>query len=419
MNKKLLSILLCGVLAFGSALPVMAESTAPAADDDMVISIEASADAKTPTSVALTKTAYEYTGKVITPAVTAKDGSKTISKSNYTVKSKTNCKTVGEHQVTVTFKGAYSGSKVLKFKINPKGTTIKSFSAKDNSITVKYNKQAKETTGYEIIYSTSSKGDDSEKVKINSTSTVSKQITGLKPGTKYYFKVRTFKKSGSKYYYSSWSAVKNFKTTGKDPESELKNLSLPYDTISKKVTMNGKELSKYTYNDIKKYLTSYPKAEKVVNTYGDTDVILKSGGKNYLLGSYDDEYETARIYYKGGSYVSVSSSSIGYYKRFSTATNNNGLITDHDYNKKMEVTSYIKTAGSSLFDSLKSGLFKLLSGYKKDSVIPIKGATIKTLGHPENLSPASAGRISIAYPNNKSIGLSSYKTGSRITFYQD
>lgn len=63
---------------------------------------------------------------------------KKISTKYYTVKYPSGRKNVGSYTVRVKFKGKYKGSKSLKFKIVPKGTSVSSVSAGVKSFTVKY-----------------------------------------------------------------------------------------------------------------------------------------------------------------------------------------------------------------------------------------------------------------------------------------
>ncbi len=64
-----------------------------------------------------------YTGSALTPAVTVKDGSKTLTKDvDYTV-SYSNNVNVGTATVTVTGKGNYTGTKTATFKINENSAT--------------------------------------------------------------------------------------------------------------------------------------------------------------------------------------------------------------------------------------------------------------------------------------------------------
>lgn len=167
-------------------------------------------------AVTLSATSYNYSGKVITPAVTVKTGSRVLKKgTDYTVTYGAGRKNVGTYKVIVKLKGNYSGSRTVSFNINPKGTTLKSLVKASKALTVKWSKQAAKmatTTinGYEIQYSTNAKfASNTKSVKVSGVNTVTKKITGLKGNTKYFVRIRTFKKVGTKVFYSAWSAVKN------------------------------------------------------------------------------------------------------------------------------------------------------------------------------------------------------------------
>lgn len=58
------------------------------------------------------------------------------------------------------------------------------------------------------MYSSSKKFSGYKTVKMTNKTT-SKTIKGLKSGKRYYVKVRTYKVSNGKTYYSSWSKVKS------------------------------------------------------------------------------------------------------------------------------------------------------------------------------------------------------------------
>ena len=67
----------------------------------------------------LNTTSYVYDGKAKTPAVTVKDGSKTLANgTDYTVSYSSNVN-AGTATVTITGKGSYKNTKVLTFKIEP------------------------------------------------------------------------------------------------------------------------------------------------------------------------------------------------------------------------------------------------------------------------------------------------------------
>ena len=172
--------------------------------------------AVTPT-VTLSASAYTWNGKVRKPAVTVKDGSTKLAASDYTVTYKNN-KNVGKASAVVTLKGNYSGSKTVTFKINPKGTSLKTLTKASKAVTVKWTKQATKMssariTGYQIQYATDSKFTKNAKtVTVKGYSTVSRKITKLTGGKKYYVRIRTYMKTGGANYYSPWSKAKTVTT---------------------------------------------------------------------------------------------------------------------------------------------------------------------------------------------------------------
>ena len=173
-----------------------------------------------PKTISLSKTSYTYNGKVQKPSVTVKDvNGKVIAPSNYNVTYASGLKNVGSYTVTVTFKGNYSGTKKLTYKINPKATALSKVTApKSKQLKVTWKKQATQTTGYEIQYSTSSAftKKTTKTVTIKKNKTTSTTIKKLKGKKKYYVRVRTYKTvklNGKTYtYYGKWSATKNVKT---------------------------------------------------------------------------------------------------------------------------------------------------------------------------------------------------------------
>ena len=162
----------------------------------------------TPT-VALSTTTYVYNGKVRKPAVTVKSGSTKLAASNYTVTYASGRKNPGTYKVTVKLKGNYSGTKSVSFKINPKPTTLSTLKPGSKKMTVKWKKQAVQTTGYQIQYATDSKFTKNKKiVTVKGAAKTGKTITGLRGGRKYYVRIRTYKTVSGKNYYSTWSRSK-------------------------------------------------------------------------------------------------------------------------------------------------------------------------------------------------------------------
>ena len=158
-------------------------------------------------SVALSKTSYTYNGKAKTPSVTVKDSNgNIIASSNYKV-SYSNNKNVGTATVKVTAKGSATGSKSVTFKIIPAKTSISKIVSTSKGFKVTWKKQATQTTGYQVRYSTTNKFSSSktESVKLSKNTTTTKTIAGLSGGKKYYVQVRTYKTVSGKTFYSSWS----------------------------------------------------------------------------------------------------------------------------------------------------------------------------------------------------------------------
>jgi surface protein len=167
------------------------------------------------TTVKLSETSYTYTGKALKPTVSVKDSNgKKINSKYYTVTYKNN-KKVGKATLTIKFRNGYVGTITKTFKINPKATSLKkATSAKTKTIAVKWKKQATQTTGYEIQYSTSSKFTKkaTKTATVKSAKTTSTTIKKLSAKKKYYVRIRTYKTVDGKKYYSDWSKALSVKT---------------------------------------------------------------------------------------------------------------------------------------------------------------------------------------------------------------
>ncbi len=147
--------------------------------------------------ITLSKTRFVYNGKIQKPALTVKDSAgKTISSKYYTAKwSNAKSKAVGKYTVTVTFKGNYSGKKVLTYTIAPKQVTgVKKAASTTKSIKLSWTK----ATGakYYQVYAYSGGAWKYVKTVTTNSATVTR-INGkaLAAGKTYYFKVRALDES--------------------------------------------------------------------------------------------------------------------------------------------------------------------------------------------------------------------------------
>jgi hypothetical protein len=154
-----------------------------------------------------------YTGKALKPSVTVKYNGKTLKKNkDYTLSYKDNTK-IGKATVTIKGKGNYTGSVKKTFKIVPKGTTLTKVTApKSKQLKVSWKKQSKQTTGYQLQYSTSSKFTKATVITVKGGKKTSALITKLAKGKKYFVRIRTYKTVGKTKYVSSWSKPLNCKT---------------------------------------------------------------------------------------------------------------------------------------------------------------------------------------------------------------
>lgn len=164
--------------------------------------------------IRLTKTSYTYNGLICKPAVEVLDceGVK-IDPDYYDVTYNVDePKLVGKYTVIIMLNGRYAGTKLMTYKINPKGTSISKLTAASKGFTAKWKAQKTQTTGYQIRYSLKSSMAKSKTVTITKNKTLTKKVTKLKAKKKYYVQVRTYKTVKGVKYYSKWSTKKTVKT---------------------------------------------------------------------------------------------------------------------------------------------------------------------------------------------------------------
>lgn len=106
---------------------------------------------------------------------------------------------------------ASDGSSNTNIKLGK--TSISKITSKKKAFTVKWKKVSKgSVTGYQIQYSLKKNFKKNTKtVTVSKKSTTSKTIKKLKSKKKYYVRIRTYYKKGSKKWYSAWSKTKAVK----------------------------------------------------------------------------------------------------------------------------------------------------------------------------------------------------------------
>ena len=104
--------------------------------------------------------------------------------------------------------GYNAATKSITVTVSPAGTTLttaKNLSGRKAQITWKKNRYV---TGYEIQYSVNKNFRSGSKKTVSGVSKTKYTLTKLQKNKTYYIRIRTYKKSGTKKYYSSWSKVK-------------------------------------------------------------------------------------------------------------------------------------------------------------------------------------------------------------------
>ena len=104
--------------------------------------------------------------------------------------------------------GYNAATKSITVTVNPAGTTLmtaKNLSGRKAQLTWKKNRYV---TGYEIQYSVNKNFRSGSKKTVSGASKTKYTLTKLQKNKTYYVRIRTYKKSGTKKYYSSWSKVK-------------------------------------------------------------------------------------------------------------------------------------------------------------------------------------------------------------------
>ena len=154
-----------------------------------------------------------YTGKALTQAIIVKVGSRILKSGTDYIVSYNNNKNVGTATLTVKGKGNYTGSLSKSFKILPKATGISNIVLGKKSFSLQWKKQATQTNGYIIQYSTDKNfKKDVKNKKITNVNTTKATISGLSGNRTYYVRICTFKVVNGKTYSSAWSKSKTVKT---------------------------------------------------------------------------------------------------------------------------------------------------------------------------------------------------------------
>lgn len=173
-----------------------------------------------PAYAKLRSTRIKYTGKTIRPSINVVewDGA-TVEKRNYRVTVPNNYGSIGKHKLKVEFLGTYSGERILTYQIVPKNCKINKVKRKKKKAVLLWKsdktyykiskKKRRHVSGYQIQYGTrKSFGKEAKTITVKGYKRKTGNITRLKSGKKYYFRIRTYAVRDGKRYYSSWSSCR-------------------------------------------------------------------------------------------------------------------------------------------------------------------------------------------------------------------
>lgn len=152
------------------------------------------------------KKSYAYNGKEQTPQVAVKLGGKVLRKgTDYTV-SFVNNRNTGKATVKIQGIKNYSGVLVRTFKILPeRPAKVKLKSLKKGKIKITWKKDA-QADGYQLQYARNAKFKKNKKQMLIAKKTkISRKLTKLARGKKYYVRIRAYKKIDGKKWYGAWS----------------------------------------------------------------------------------------------------------------------------------------------------------------------------------------------------------------------
>ena len=200
----------------------------------------------------------------------------------------------------------------------PGKPTIKSVaSTKANTAKVTLSKQVSGASGYQVMYATNSKFTGAKTKNFTGTSVT---LTNLSKKT-YYYKVRAYKKSGSKVAYGAWSSVKKAAVKGASTityKTDEYTLQLP-------ASWKGCYVAEKSKFDGMPWLAFYEK-----NCYQELN---QEGGWLFSIGVYkDDSYQEMPSYEvikkKGNkTYVAIYPTDVQSYGTSKKAQTNYGKMT--------------------------------------------------------------------------------------------
>lgn len=230
--------------------------------------------------ITLSKSTYTYDGKRKKPKVTVKnsEGKLLVADKDYSVAYPSGRREIGNYTVTVEFKGRYSGTQKLTFKIRPGVTVGVNTKSYENSVKLTW-KKVEGATGYRVyLYNPKNK-----KYEVYAeTKKASLTVKKLKTATEYKFRVKAYTDNGKKRYLSDGFAYTV--TATKPGEAELLSAA---NVRRGEVTLKWAKVRRADgyrifYSTDSDFRSSEKLTVKGGNTVTETVKNLKSGKKYYF-----------------------------------------------------------------------------------------------------------------------------------------
>ena len=238
-----------------------------------------------PKTFKLNYTSFAYNGKAKNPTVTVTDSNgKTVASTNYSLSYKNNIN-IGTATVKVTFKGNYSGTKSITYKIVPAQVT----GLKQSTVTATTQKLSWTKVSGAKYYKVEQSTDGKKWTVVNAATTANTiTVSKLKAGTKYQFRVTAL--DSTKKIAGKTSTVLKTQTLTTAPIITLASTKSKTATVSWKKVNGAKNYVIYKSIDNK----SWTKVATVGSSTTSYNITKLTGGKKIyvkvqVLNSYNQK----------------------------------------------------------------------------------------------------------------------------------
>ena len=148
-----------------------------------------------------------YTGKTVQPTTSIFYGSKKLQKNKDFTVSFSGGKSIGPAVMTVRLKGSYTGSFTRHYKVLPQAISgLKITDVTRNGLKVSW-KKLSSVKGYQIWRKNPKTGKYEKLPTVTKNTTVYYKDSKLKKNTSYTYRLRSYKKVNSTYYYSDYRYI--------------------------------------------------------------------------------------------------------------------------------------------------------------------------------------------------------------------